>query len=81
LYRYEYALFEFGTTENVVPAGTKKPHGEYNKDPELVLAITYSLQITVVVPPLLWLGDVVEVILSIKPKYSVAPLTSNVPSQ
>ena len=63
----------------MVPVGTKKLHGEFNEDPELVLAIAYSVQTTVLDPlP----GDIVgDVVLSPKPKYSVAPLTSNVPSQ
>jgi hypothetical protein len=79
LYREEYAFFESGVTENVVPAGTKKLHSEFNEDPELVLAIAYSVQTTVL--DSLW-GDMVgDVVLSPKPKYSMAPLTSNNPSQ
>jgi hypothetical protein len=63
----------------VVPAGTKKLHGEFSEDPELVLANEYSLQTTVLDS---LRGDMVgDVVLSPKPKYSVAPLTSNVPSQ
>ena len=63
----------------MVPAGTKKLHGELVDEPELVLAIVYSLQNTALVS---LLGDMAGVeVLLLKPKYSVAPLTSNVPSQ
>ena len=79
MYKEEYAFFECGVTENVVPAGTKKLHGEFNEDPESVLAIAYSVQTTVLDS---LSGDMVgDVVLSPKPKYSVAPLASNVPSQ